>query len=126
MADRIAEWLRQADYDMDTAEYMHRGGRRFYAVFMCHLAVEKALKGLFEAKLGHAPPKTHNLMYLLSRAGVEPDADVGEFIAQLSQANVTTRYPDSLDSIQAQYSEAVVVHLLSRTRKALTWIKSTL
>ena len=42
------EWQRQADYDMDTAEYMYAGGRYVYAVFMCHLAVEKTLKGIYQ------------------------------------------------------------------------------
>jgi len=47
METRVTEWMRQADYDWETAEYMLQGGRCFYAVFMCHMAVEKALKGLF-------------------------------------------------------------------------------
>ena len=72
METRVAEWMRQADYDLETAEYMLQGGRRFYAVFMCHLGMEKALKGLFEAKLGRLPPKTHNLVYLASQAGLGP------------------------------------------------------
>jgi len=42
------EWLRQADYDMATSEYMYTGGRYIYAVFMCHLALEKALKGIYQ------------------------------------------------------------------------------
>ena len=46
MEKRTEEWLRQSDYDMDTALYMYEGGRFIYAVFMCHLAVEKTLKGL--------------------------------------------------------------------------------
>ena len=44
MEKRTAEWLQQADYDIDTAEYMHLGGRYLHAVFMCHLAIEKALR----------------------------------------------------------------------------------
>jgi HEPN domain-containing protein len=31
MDKRILEWLKQADYDMDTAEFMAKGGRHFYA-----------------------------------------------------------------------------------------------
>jgi len=45
MRDKPQEWLKQADYDMDTAEFMFAGGRYFYAVFMCHLSIEKASKG---------------------------------------------------------------------------------
>ncbi len=47
MDKRAAEWLKQADFDLDTAEFMAKGGRYFYAVFLCHLAIEKALKGLY-------------------------------------------------------------------------------
>jgi HEPN domain-containing protein len=48
MAQAHEEWLRQADYDMDTADYMFVGGRYFYAVFMCHLSLERPLKGSTE------------------------------------------------------------------------------
>lgn len=52
MDNKSAEWLKQADYDLETAKYMFEGGRCFYTVFMCHLAIEKALKGLFAVKKG--------------------------------------------------------------------------
>jgi HEPN domain-containing protein len=56
MEKRTEEWLRQSDYDMDTADYMFHGGRHLYAVFMCHLAVEKALKAVYFEKLREIPP----------------------------------------------------------------------
>jgi HEPN domain-containing protein len=43
MEPRTEEWLRQADYDMEAAEYMVAGGRYVCAVFLCHLSIEKAL-----------------------------------------------------------------------------------
>lgn len=72
MNDRHEEWLKQADYDMGTADAMFRSGRYFYAVFMCHLAIEKALKGLYAEVLDATPPKTHNLLYLLDKIGKNP------------------------------------------------------
>ena len=36
-----------------------------YCVFMCHLAVEKALKGLYFERLRRVPPKSHSLVFLL-------------------------------------------------------------
>ena len=47
MTDKTTEWMKQAAYDLETAEFMFAGARYFYAVFMCHLAVEKALKGCY-------------------------------------------------------------------------------
>jgi len=66
MAKDPQEWFRQADYDMETAEYMFQGDRYFYSVFMCHLCVEKALKGLYQERLKEIPPRVHNLVYLLN------------------------------------------------------------
>ena len=48
---------------------MFRSGRYFYAVFMCHLSIEKSLKGLYTKVLNDIPPKTHNLLYLLDKIG---------------------------------------------------------
>ncbi len=83
MDEKTLEWFKQADYDIDTAKFMYDGGRFFYAVFMCHLAIEKALKGLYQKRLEQIPPKTHNLVYLLSKIGIKPHRDIGKFIAVL-------------------------------------------
>ena len=69
MSEKHEEWLKQADYDMDTADVMFSSGRYFYAVFMCHLSIEKSLKGLYSKKLHEVPSKTHNLIYLLNKIG---------------------------------------------------------
>lgn len=49
------EWLRQADYDMDTAEYMFAGDRYFYAVFMCHLSIENSKASIEKRSVGSHP-----------------------------------------------------------------------
>ena len=62
MTEKHDEWLKQANYDMDTADAMFASGRYLYAVFMCHLSIEKSLKGLYSKELAEVPPKTHNLL----------------------------------------------------------------
>jgi len=124
MDKRVLEWLKQADYDFDTARFMCTGGRYFYAVFMCHLAVEKALKGLYQQKLQETPPKTHNLIYLLSRIGLRPDQDRSEVLAGLNEANITTRYPDDIDSLQTSYTQEIATRILTQTKEILEWIKA--
>ena len=117
------EWLRQAAYDMDTAEFMLKGGRCFYAVFMCHLSLEKALKGLYQMKVGHAPPRTHNLVFLLNKLGIKPPAGIDVLLVTLSEAQIATRYPEDMESLQKTYTEDVVKELLAKAQEALTWIK---
>jgi HEPN domain-containing protein len=124
MDKRVLEWLKQADYDFDTAELMRTGGRHFYAVFMCHLAIEKALKALYQQNLQETPPKTHNLIYLLERTGLRPDQDKAGIIARLNEASVTTRYPDDIDRLQGNYTQEIAMRILVQTREILEWIKN--
>jgi HEPN domain-containing protein len=124
MDPKTLEWLKQADYDLETAEFMAGGGRYFYAVFMCHLAIEKALKGLYQERLQGTPPKTHNLVYLMNQIGLRPDPDRARMIATLNSANITTCYPEDLDKLRSSYTEEIAARILTETREALAWIKS--
>ena len=126
MENRAAEWLRQSDYDLDTAAYMHEGGRHMYAVFMCHLSMEKALKGLYYEKRREFPPKSHNLVYLLNAIGVRPAPEMGKFIVRLSEASVPTRYPEDLARLQQIFNERIVKEILEKTKETVAWIKSQL
>ena len=126
MEKRTEEWLRQSDYDMDTALYMYEGGRFIYAVFMCHLAVEKTLKGLYYEKRREIPPKSHNLIYLLNEIGIKPPREPGKFIVKLNAASIPTRYPESLANLQGIYSRVVVKDILSKGKELVTWIKQQL
>lgn len=126
MSISLSEWLKQADYDLETAEFMFGGERYFYAVFMCHQAVEKAMKGLYQHKLGEAPPRVHNLVYLLSRVDVSPSEKMGKFIVRLNEANIATRYPDDLEKLQSNYTKDAVCEVIYGTREVIQWIKKQL
>ena len=126
MEQRTKEWLIQSDYDMDTAEYMHNGGRHIYAVFMCHLSIEKSLKGLFYEKLRLIPPKSHNLIYLFNKIDIKPPVEHGRFIVKLNEASIPTRYPENLEKLQKLYNESVVKDILANGKEVVTWIKRQL
>ncbi len=108
MAISPEEWLEQAFYDLDTANDMLEKNRNFYAVFMCHLAVEKALKGLLWKKLDIIPPKTHDLMRLISKIGIEPPQELREFIVRLNGTQVVTRYPEDFKRLQKEFNQNIV------------------
>ena len=119
----VEEWLKQAGYDIETAEFMFNGERYFYSVFMCHLSIEKALKGLYQLTLDEIPPKTHNLVYLLNKIGIMPDEKMGRFMIKLNEANIATRYPEDLETLQKNYTKTITDTILTDTKEALAWIK---
>ncbi|MBI5903752.1 MAG: HEPN domain-containing protein [Deltaproteobacteria bacterium] len=126
MEKKPQEWLRQADYDLDTAEVMFNAGRYFYAVYMCHPSVEKAVKGLYREKLDEMPPKVHNLVYLLNKIGIKPSEENGKFLIRLSEANIATRYPEDLDKLQRDYTAPIAQGMIARSKEILKWIKGLL
>ena len=123
MTEKHDEWLKQANYDMDTADAMFASGRYLYAVFMCHLSIEKSLKGLYSKELAEVPPKTHNLLYLLKKIGKKPDKDLLKFITKLNTSSVATRYPDDLSKIQAAYTKKITIEMIEKSKDALKWVK---
>jgi len=121
--DRTAEWIKQSNYDMDTAKYMFNGGRYAYAVFMSHLAAEKVIKGLYQQRTGKMPPKTHNLVYLLTQLDIKPEKEMAKSIAILNEANIAARYPESLEVLQKDYTEEVTLKILKQSEDVISWIK---
>ena len=118
------EWFRQADYDLETAEDLFNGGRYFYAVFMSHLSIEKALKGIYQAKLKEIPPRVHNLVYLLNKIGMKPPEIQAKFLIKLNEASVPTRYPETLEILKKDYTQSVVKDILLKSKEVLEWIRN--
>jgi len=123
MAKEPDEWFRQADYDMETAEFMLNGGRYFYVVFMCHLAIEKALKGLYQERVKELPPKVHNLIFLVEKIGLKISPHLYDWIFSLNRVSVPTRYPDNLAKLQKEFGKERSEQILIRSKEILQWLK---
>ena len=95
----VEEWLKQAQYDLETADGLFEIKRYIYCVFICHLALEKMLKGLYLAKTGKEPPKIHNLMYFVEKAKPNLSLNTEKFLVMLDEVSIPTRYPDELKEL---------------------------
>jgi HEPN domain-containing protein len=93
---------------------------------MCHLAIEKALKGLLFEQTLNVPPKSHNLVLLLTRLDERPPDSLGKVIVRLSEASIPTRYPEDLSKAQKDFSESIVREVLDSGKEVLDWIKKQL
>ena len=120
------EWFKQADYDLETASAMFKAGRYIYTVFMCHLSIEKALKGLYAKKFKHDPPKTHDLIYLGEKIELKLPENNRVFLEDLSDLSVLARYPDELDNILKQYKKDKAEKIFNQTKELLLWLKRNL
>jgi len=93
-------WLKYAQADLDTAEYMQTFHRIPIEVccYHCQQAAEKSLKALLiEKKV--AVPKSHDLVYIYEecvKAGYELK-DLRENLAVITDFAVNFRYPNNVE-----------------------------
>ena len=126
MTKKPEEWFKQAAYDLKTAEIMLENRRFIYAVFMCHLAVEKALKGLYQFKLNEIPPKVHNLIYLVEKIGLGISEKLYNSIFELNRVSIPTRYPDDLTRMKNEYKKKNTVEIINSSKEVIKWLKNQL
>ena len=124
MAIKPDEWLRQAQYDMETADYLFEGERYFYAVFMCHLSIEKALKGLYVKRFNKTPPKTHNLIYLIEFINIDIPGNHYDVIFTLNRISVPARYPNNLQTILKEFNKSKTIEVIEQSKEVLKWLKT--
>ncbi|MCK6567556.1 MAG: DNA-binding protein [Chloroflexi bacterium] len=102
---------------------MLRTGRYLYAIFLCHLALEKMLKAHVAEATQSLPIKTHDLIYLVKTSGLELQEDHLDFIGKINTASIPTRYPDDLERALKDYPKPVAQEYLNQTQEILKWLK---
>lgn len=108
MNRQVKNWLDSASYDLETAQQMYESGRYIYAIFFCHLALEKILKAKVQEVTGRFPPKTHSLRYLLTLSDLVPPDEIVQFLSKLSDVSVPTRYPEGFSELVEAYDKRKV------------------
>ena len=119
-------WFDGVEYDLQTARAMLETRRFLYVGFMCHQAVEKALKGCFVTrKPDEELPYIHRLVRLanLSELSSEMGGEQLDFLDELSPLNVGTRYPEEKERLLQSLTPSYCLELLSKTEELCRWIR---
>lgn len=122
-------WLTTAHYDMDTAKAMQRARRYLYVGFLCHLTIEKALKGsIASVDEDSFPAKIHNLIRLAENCPLreELSEDQWDLLAALNPLNIEARYPSIRESISSSLDRDKCKALIAETEELLCWIENRL
>jgi HEPN domain-containing protein len=89
---------------------------------MCHLSIEKALKGLYCKKFQKNPPKTHDLIYLSTKINLKLPEELQIFLNTLNDLSVPTRYPDEIEKMLEQYDKFRVQNIFVKGKDLLSWL----
>ena len=115
----VKEWMKKADEDLDSAEYLLKGGKLSAAAFFTQQAAEKALKAIYINKFGKIW-KIHNLVELGKAIGAT--YDILELCSDLTPSYVATRYP----GLNEKYKKEEIEELIRYAKTVIKWSKENL
>ncbi|HQO39018.1 MAG TPA: HEPN domain-containing protein [Spirochaetota bacterium] len=128
MDDKTRYWIDISAYDYETAKSMLEAGRYLYVGFMCHQAIEKILKAYWQKTREQVPPRTHNLLYLVTETGLKSLLSESQldFIDELDPLNVASRYPEHAASLSERFNRQDSELVYVKTGELFQWIKQKL
>ncbi len=121
--EHIDFWLIQADDDWTAVYTLFKGRNYLQSLFFAHLVIEKICKALWiKHNEGNIPPRTHNLIHLLSTTPLELNDDKSEFMLSLNRFQLEGRYPDYLTKMHNICNELFTKTMIDETNKLRLWL----
>ena len=121
--EHIDFWLAQADDDWTAVDTLYKGRNYLQSLFFAHLVIEKICKALWiKHSEENVPPRTHNLLHLLSTTPIELNDEKSEFILSLNRFQLEGRYPDYLTKMHNICNETFTTRMINETNNLRIWL----
>jgi HEPN domain-containing protein len=126
VANRAADWMKQAGADLEMARTADRGGSYEWSCFAAQQAAEKALKSVGMAQglelWGHSVAA---LLFEIDR-GIDPDGTLAEGAKELDQHYIPSRYPNGLPAGAPTdlYTKTQARRAIDHAERIIEWCKS--
>ena len=126
MKKATANWLQSMEYDLKTVSTLLKDRKYIYVVFMCHLAIEKALKAVLSEMFKELPPYTHNLNRLIELGNIKLPHKHQDFINKINLQSVPTRYPEDFKKLSKEFDKKIAELYLKQTKGVIRWLKQNI
>jgi len=93
-----------------------------YALFFCHLALEKLLKSIVVATTDKAAPYIHDLAKLATIVGMALDEETEKSLEEITDFNIATRYDDEKIGFYKKCTKPYAEKYMEITRTLITWL----
>lgn len=92
--DLINYWIKTSDNDYNAMLNLFNSKDYHWSLFIGHLVIEKLLKAIYVKKVDNNPPRTHDLLRLAERVGLDTTDEQKDALDLITTFNINVRYPD--------------------------------
>lgn len=125
--DYINFWIDQAEDDWTAVDTLFKGRNYLQSLFFAHLVIEKLCKSLWiKFNQENVPPRTHNLIHLLTSTPIILTDEISEFMLSLNRFQLEGRYPDYVTKLHNICNEQFTIPMLETTNKIRLWLPERL
>jgi HEPN domain-containing protein len=122
-SEYISFWVEQANDDWKAVQTLFDGKNYLQSLFFAHLVIEKLCKSLWiKYNSGNVPPRTHNLIHLLTSTPIELIEVQSEFLLTLNRFQLEGRFPDYLTKIQNICTSQFTKSIINSTNELRIWL----
>ena len=93
MKPQTQQWLDIARYDLRAAKHNFDTRTYLYVIFLCHLTIEKLLKGCVTEFTEGFPPPIHDLNKLVHLANLTLPNEMTRFVSEMSHLTFGRQTP---------------------------------
>ena len=116
--EHIQYWIKSANEDWDAVSSLFESKKYVHCLFFAHLVLEKWCKAHWvKDNENNTPPKTHNLVKLVSETKIELTETTIDFLREFNDFQLESRYPDYMFEINKRCNLEYTKLLLENVSK---------
>jgi HEPN domain-containing protein len=120
-------WVEQAEDDWKAVYTLLNGGNYLQSLFFAHLVIEKLCKSLWiKYNSDNVPPRTHNLITLLSSTPIKLTEVQSEFLLTLNRFQLEGRYPEYMTQMHKICNERFTMDMINSVNEFRIWLQEKL
>lgn len=98
--EQVEYWFDLAEEDLIVVESNFKSEHYLWCLFLCHLILEKALKGIFVQEVQDTHPRTYDLVKIAKQSKISLSEKDLNFLFDMNQFNIEARYPEYKSQIK--------------------------
>ena len=125
--EHIKHWIAQAEDDWEVVAILFKEKKYLQSLFFTHLVIEKMSKALWiKHNESNIPPKTHNIIYIISQTPEILDDKANEFLLSLNRFQIEGRYQEYISQLYKICNEEFTKRVIDQANELKVWLTGKL